>query len=165
MKKYIVIPLVLAASLTTLSSNELSWVDEQVNAIKPPRKGVSNYNIAILSDPFIFLEKNRSKKEDEENTKTVRTKTTSSRSVASSASKRVYKRSSHRVSRSKKGFTLEAIMNMSALINGKWYKLNDKVKSYKLASITKTSIVLTRKSKKIVLSTHTKNKNLKFKSK
>ncbi len=163
MKKYILLPLILATSLTTLSSNELSWVDEQVNAIKPPRKGVSNYEIAILSDPFIFLEKNRPKKEDDLNAKSV---VKGKKAPARISSSRTYHKTyTKRASRSKKGFTLDAIMNSSALINGKWYKLNDKVKNYKLVSITKTSIVLARKSKKIVLSTHSKNKNLKFKSK
>ncbi len=163
MKKYILSALILATSLTTLSSNELSWVDEQVNAIKPSREGVSNYNIAILTDPFIFLEKNRPKKEDELDGKNVvQQKRAPVRVSSSSTRHKVYRK---KASRSKKGFTLDAIMNSSALINGKWYKLNDKVKNYKLLSITKTSIVLARKSKKIVLSTHTKNTNLKFKSK
>ncbi len=163
MRKHILLPLVLVASLTTLSSNELSWVDEQVNAIKPPRKGISNYDIAVLSDPFIFLEKNRPQKEDDLSVKNVvKNKKAPARISSSRTYRKAYKK---RASRSKKGFTLDAIMNSSALINGKWYKLNEKVKNYKLVSITKTSIVLARKSKKIVLSTHSKNKNLKFKSK
>ena len=42
-----------------LLSDELSWVDEQVQAIKPARQGMQNHNLNIIKDPFIFLAKNR----------------------------------------------------------------------------------------------------------
>ncbi len=47
---------------TQLFSNELTWVDEQVEAIKPARIGVSQKEISKIKDPFIFLHKNDNSK-------------------------------------------------------------------------------------------------------
>ena len=40
-----------------LFANELSWVDDQVEAIKPPRSGASSQLLRAAENPFIFLKK------------------------------------------------------------------------------------------------------------
>ena len=41
--------------LSTLIADEtLSWVDKQIEAIKPPRVSVSDSKLSLLKDPFIF---------------------------------------------------------------------------------------------------------------
>ena len=61
MKNYLILIFTLFA-VVSLSSNELSWVDTQVEAIKPPRKGMSDSNIANIRSPFIFLNGKSKKK-------------------------------------------------------------------------------------------------------
>ena len=160
MKKYLVIAFVLFSTVT-LSSSELSWVDTQVEAIKPPRKGMSNSNIANIKSPFIFLKKNRSESKSKKYTKTKSKPTNYLRSkktiVASSNSSDVISK------KAPKHLILSAVINNSALINGKWYKLNDNIHSYKLSSVNRTSVVLTKGKRKLVLSTSDKKRNLKFK--
>jgi len=60
---------------------------------------------------------------------------------------------------------LEAILNKSALINGKWYKEGEKVYGYKLEKVKLKSILLTRGKKQLLLSTMSKSNNLKFNNK
>lgn len=60
MKKYLLI-LTLTMS-TSLFANELHWVDTQVEAIKPPRKGMQTQELAGIKDPFVFLVKKEDKK-------------------------------------------------------------------------------------------------------
>ena len=138
-----------------LSSNELNWVDEQVNAIKPPRNGVRSSTISRLKDPFIFLRKKGTSK----SSKTVKssgiTPNSSVRSSSSTTTIRAKKRT----------LSLDAIMNHSALISGKWYRINDKVGAYTLSAVNQTSVVLTNKAKSLILSTNSRNLNLKFKNK
>ncbi len=124
----------------TLSSDELSWVDEQVEAIKPARSGIDVATISALSDPFISKEEIKAE--------AVKTSKSSSKKTYRAKRSRLY---------------LKAIMNNTALINGKWRKLNDKIGSYKISKIAETSVTLTRGSKKITLSTNSRVKNLKFK--
>lgn len=127
-------------------ADELQWVDKQIEAIKPPRKGVSDANISLLKDPFVFKKGSSSKDGVKAVTK------------ASKISK-------YRQSKRYKKYVLNTIINKSAMINGKWYNINDKVGLYTLSEVKRTSVTLSYKSKKIVLSTASKNKNLKFKDK
>lgn len=130
---------------SSTSANELAWVDEQVEAIKPPRKAPKIYSI---SNPFIFLEKNGY-------VKTVKVKSSSIARAKTGTS----------IDSSVGRLYLDAIINSSALINGKWYKKSDKIGSYTIASIDKTSITLQKGGKKMTLSTDSKKQNLKFKNK
>ncbi len=151
MKRYSLI--VLALTLT-LNANELAWVDTQVEAIKPPRKGMSSANIASIKNPFIFLDKNKNK--TKEKAKPDTPSLDSSKKTVDSVEK-VVKVSDKLI--------LSAIINSSALINGKWYKLNDKVYTYKLSSVDRTSVVLTEGKTKLILSTYDTKRNLKFNNK
>jgi hypothetical protein len=140
----------------SLYADELEWVDEQIQAIKPPRKGV---NISIVGDPFIFLEKNKPEvKDTKKSTKSV---DTSAKKTASSAEagEKVVETSK------KSGFILSTIINSSAMIDGNWYKVSDKISSYTITDITKTSVTLKSTDKELILSTAIKNQNLKFKNK
>ena len=138
-----------------LSSSELDWVDEQVNAIKPPRSGVKSSTIARLKNPFIFLRKSSSK-----SSKATKSKGIVPNTTVASSSNAVKKKAPAR-----KGLNLDAIMNHSALINGKWYRVNDKIGAYTLSSVNRTSVVLTNRKKSLMLSTNSKSLNLKFKNK
>jgi len=138
-----------------LSSNELAWVDEQVNAIKPPRTGVKSSVISRLRNPFIFLHKKSS-------TETSTTRRSIPNGMLSSSSKTKAVAIKKTI---KTNLVLDATMNHSALIGGKWYKINDKVGAYTLESVNTTSVVLTNKDKRLVLSTNSKNLTLKFKNK
>jgi hypothetical protein len=145
----------------SLYADELEWVDEQIQAIKPPRKGV---NISTVGDPFIFLEKNKPEvKDTKKSTKSVDTsaKKTASLKTASSAEagEKVVETSK------KSGFILSTIINSSAMIDGNWYKVSDKISSYTITDITKTSVTLKSTDKELILSTAIKNQNLKFKNK
>ncbi len=146
--KKITLSLVLLTSL--LSSNDLAWVDEQIDAIKPSRSAEHNSKINMISDPFIFLEKNGykpviviSKKND---LKKIDSNNSSIKSDFSNSLLR-----------------LSMIMNDSALINNKWYKVDDWVKKHKIIKISNSSVTLRHNSKTKVISTASKNDNLKFK--
>ena len=133
----------------TLYADELTWVDQQVEAIKPARVGISEKEIAKIKDPFIFLVK-----EDEKVTKDGK------KSV-----KKVHKRSHYIKKYHSKRLHLEAILNKSAMINKRWYKEGQRVYGYKLVKVNRTSVVLQKQNKKLLLSTTSKSKNLKFHNK
>jgi len=129
-----------------LYSNELTWVDEQVEAIKPPRIGISEKEIDKIKDPFIFLVKEEDKVEK------------STKKSSKKAHKRVHFVKKHY----SKKLHLEAILNKSALINQRWYKEGQWVYGYKLVKVNRTSVVLQKQNKKLLLSTVSRSKNLKF---
>ena len=156
MKKYSIVINALFFTIS-LSSNELSWVDTQVEAVKPPRKGMSNAKLAHIKSPFIFLNGKSKKRYKKYKRKTSYLK--SSNKVATTSSN-----SSNTIKQSSSGkFVLSAVINNSALINGEWYKLNDTVSNYKISSVNRTSVVLTRGDRKLVLSTSETKRTLKFK--
>ena len=140
--------LLLASSIC---ATELSWVDEQIAAIKPARKSSPIRNI---KSPFIFLEKNGYvKKEPVLEEKTVSTTNAKGETIT-------------KVVKAKpKPLVLSAILNNTALINGTWYKKNDKIRSYTIASINKSTVTLKSADRRITLTTNVKNRTLKFKNK
>jgi len=144
MKTLFIIALLFVTS--TLLANELSWVDEQIEAIKPSRKGLKKEKVALLKDPFIFLHKKEEKKKEKVSSK--------------KTSKQVYRYK--KVYKKYRSLQLEATMNHSALISGKWYKLGDKVRGYTLHHISEKEVILKKHHKKITLSIKSKHKNLKL---
>lgn len=61
---------------------------------------------------------------------------------------------------------LEGLMNKSALINGKWYRLNDAVRGYTLAEIKPSSILLSgAKGQQLILFISKQNTNIKINTK
>jgi len=145
---YIVLLLVLT---NQLYADELSWVDEQVKAIKPPRVGISDKQISRLKDPFIFLVK-----QDEED------KTTKG---PATRKKRVVKHAHYVKKHYSKRLHLDAVINKSAMINRRWYKEGQRVHGYKLVKVQRTSVVLQKQNKKLLLTTVSRSKNLKFHNK
>jgi len=148
--------LLLTTSYANELKSELNWVDQQVQAIKPPREGINNSKLSVLSTPFIFLEKNKIKdKEDDKNTKKTDFIPKNSSIVSVSTSKEINKIE-------EKKLQVDAIINKSILINGKWYKTNDKVNGYTIRNIGYNSTTLVRNGKELVLTTSFKNSNIKF---
>jgi hypothetical protein len=141
--------------MSILEANELSWVDEQIKAIKPPRKGATNYDISKVRTPFVFLYKKKKPKSD------VSKKSIKKNSVSSSKGVKIQKNTLSKTSSVR--LSLSAIINGSALINGRWYKLEDKVYGYTVAGIKLTSVLLVNGDKKLILSTTDTKRNLKFK--
>lgn len=136
--------LILSCSLFANKAEvDLSWVDKEIEAIKPPRKGISDKIISRLEDPFIFLKN----KEDEKNK--AGQKNVSAANLSSSGGM-------PRASVHQRPLKLMAILNDTALINGKWYKLGDKVRNYKIVKITMTEVILKSPVKKLVLTTNSK---------
>jgi hypothetical protein len=151
MKKIITL---LGIFLTTcLFSNELSWVDKQITAIKPPREGVSKQQITALKNPFVFI-----KKEDDKKKRVV------NKSKKSAPILKSFRSSSKSHKTYTKRLRLEAIINKSALINGKWYKEGAKLFGYRLKKVNEKSVILVKGKRKIILSTTSKHKNLKIKN-
>jgi len=141
-----ILNLTILFSLLSISiADELQWVDKQIEVIKPKRKGISSKDIDKLKDPFVFLSKRptyyKSYKSKKYKTKRY-TKTTKTNSTTK--------------------LHLEAIMNRSALINQKWYKVGQKVQNFKIKEISPTKVILLKASRVMILSTDTKNTTLKF---
>lgn len=136
---------------TLLWSNELTWVDEQVEAIKPPRSGISNQLLASTQNPFIFLKKDE-KKEKKSNTPSKLLSPVSTSKATTSKPKT-------------RALTLWLVVNKSAKINDTWYKEGDKLAGYKVEKINTKSVLLTKKNKKLLLSTRSSSSKLKFKNK
>lgn len=160
MGDYLLMKTILTILFTIFLSNylfasELEWVDEQIEAIKPPRKGV---NISALGSPFVFLEGNKPEKDGAK--KGSRAAATAKKAVPSAQTGDAAK-----TTPKKSGFVLSTIINSSAMIDGNWYKVSDKIKSYTVTEITKTSVTLKQGSKELLLSTLSTNPNLKFKNK
>jgi len=147
MKKYLILISILFLTVT-LSSDELSWVDTQIEAIKPSRKGMNKSEIININNPFIYL-----KSKDKQAKINGKRSTRNAKGINNISSKVAPKR-----------LMLSAIVNDSALINEKWYNLNDKVRGYKLSSINSASIILSKGKKKLVLTTNNSaSRNIKFK--
>jgi len=160
MKTYLFVATLLF-SCTMSHANEVSWVDEQVDAIKPPREGLKLSATNLVKDPFIFLHKSQ-KTAASSNTKSMPATADSiiplgivnSQTNTSLAKQEPYKK-----------LSVDAILNKSALIQGQWYKQDDVVQGYTIKSIHKTTLVLSKNNKDLILSTNSKNLNLKFKEK
>jgi len=141
--------LIISLSLlvaTHILADELSWVDEQVQAIKPARSGMSSRSLSHIKNPFIFLAKNGGGSSEKKAT-TTKAKPKDSSKTAKVASKVL---------------SLAAIMNNAAMISGSWYKIGDSINGYKVREITSDSVLLTKNKKKLLLSTKSTRKNLKF---
>ncbi len=160
--KKLTLTLILASvAFAQTSFEELKWVDKEIEEIKPPRQGASVHAISLLKSPFVFLEKNKTK----EKTKAARRAATPPSIVpqqrctsTTNAQKRVAVRHIKR-----KGLSVSAIINNTALINGKWYKVGDRLGRYKVAKITLQDVVLKSSTKTVTLSTKTNKLNSRMK--
>lgn len=141
--KLILLTLPLLAIAQNTHPN-LQWVDEEVAAIKPPRKGVQTSALRGLKDPFAaqLLLNQPPIAEGEQPAIVANTP------------------------EEQNNLTLQAIMNgHSALIDGKWYRQDDKIYGYVIRKIDRDSVLLQRKKKKLKLSLNVKNDNIKINTK
>jgi hypothetical protein len=141
MKKFITAS-VLLLSIEAFATSDLKWVNEQVDAIKPSRTGISSSFISGLKDP---IKPEEVKKVKKKNSPTIITSTTKST------------RELHL-----KPLTLESIINKSAYINGKWYRENDQVRGKKITLISKNYVILQYKKKQTRLFINKKNDKIKI---
>jgi len=137
--------------VVNLSADELQWVDEQIEAIKPPRSGMQMKELAKIKDPFIFSSTTKSKGQSKRNKR-----------YKKSSYKKPYQNRKQVILNKK--FHLAIIINDSARINNKWYKLGDSISGYTIAKIDSSFVLLTKDKKNFLLSTHSKNTNLNFKN-
>lgn len=144
------VPTVTSPTATVVTTQpkedpQLAWVDEQILAILPTRVGVPDGLINSLRDPMKMK-------------KMLPTLTSGANLLAPpklgilSQPKIV-----------EEPLRLLAIMNKSVLINGKWYKIGDNVRSFSLSEIKPNSVLLTgKKDQKLILFLTKQNNNIKI---
>ena len=147
--------LIVASSVMFAEANikDLSWVDKEIEAIKPPRKGASLRSVALLKDPFVFLKREKDKKKKKKSS-------TPPLVVPKNVIKRQSDATKQKASQTLK---LKAVINNSALIDGQWYKVGAKIGSYKVVKISLEEVILQNSFKKIVLTTRTNKLNNRMK--
>jgi len=129
------------------SDKELIWVNEQIQAIIPSRVGVTDGFINSLLDPIkyttpILLPNSNG------------SKLLAPPKLGSMALIPI-------IPKVEEPLRLQALMNKSALINGKWYKINDAVRSYNLSEVKQNSVLLSgRKSQPLILFLTKSNNNI-----
>lgn len=135
--------------LQSKSDKELAWVDEQIQAILPARIGVADGFINSLNDPIKY---------------------------ASSGVSGIKLLAPPKLGMLpnlplipqvvEEPLRLQGLMNKSALINGKWYHLNDSVRAYTLSEIKPGSILLSgNKGQQLILFISKQNNNIKINTK
>ncbi len=129
---------------------ELTWVDEHIQAILPSRVGVSDGFIGSLNDPMKM-------------NKVIPVALAGNLlappklgSVNTLALPKIVE----------EPLRLQALINKAALINGKWYKLSDPIRSYSLSEIKPNSVLLIgKKEQKLILFLNKQNSNIKITTK
>lgn len=138
-----------ALNVTQIQNDkEMLWVDEQIDAIIPARSGVPEGFVNALSDPVKY-------KVPPKPVKPVsvvvlpKIKTSKETNATLPALPKIIE----------EPLRLQALMNTSALINGKWYRLNDTVRTYTLAEVRQNSVLLTSKKGQPLILFFTKTVN------
>jgi len=143
------VPATGGTTVTVMQSQgdeQLAWVDEQIRAILPARVGISEGIINSLGDPMKMK------------------KTVSAGNLL--APPKLGSTGLLLPKIVEEPLRLQALMNKSALINGKWYKLSDPVRSFTLSEIKPTSVLLSgKKGQKLILFLTKQNSNIKFTTK
>lgn len=142
----------IAFLTSTLYSTDstMGWVDKKIEEIKPQRHGLSSASIASLKNPFIIIRPEGKK---------------NGAKGGAVPKKGPTDKAPAKKDMSGAPLSLQMVLNSSALINGKWYKENTKVRGYTLTQIQNNSVVLEGKKKKIKLFIAQKNKNLNISTK
>jgi len=135
------------------SDKELAWVDEQIRAILPARIGVADGFINSLNDPIKYISPAPKARVFSGNL--LAPPRLGSMPLLPAIPKVVIE-----------PLRLEGLMNKSALINGKWYHINDTVRGYTLAEIKPSSILLSgAKGQNLILFISKQNNNIKINTK
>jgi hypothetical protein len=136
MKKLLILPIIPMALMAS-PNGALEWVDKQIEAIKPPRSGVSMATLSRTKSPFYVP------------------------SPVQAVSKK-----GRRAGKAKwRPLKLEMVLNKSAMISGKWYREGDRYQQYKVTEISPDSVLLTSKSKQLKLQLKTENPKIQLKTK
>ncbi|MDO9207490.1 MAG: hypothetical protein Q8R86_09955 [Sulfuricurvum sp.] len=142
--------------LQSKSDKELAWVDEQIQAILPARVGVSDGFINSLIDPIKYIHP-------------VRIPSTLSSPMMNLLAPPKLGNLPVMPTLPKiveEPLRLQALMNKSALVNGKWYKINDSIRTYTVAEIKPSSILLSgKKGQPLILFLNKTNTNIKINTK
>lgn len=137
--------------LQSHSDKELHWVDEQIKAILPSRVGVSEGFINSLLDPIKYVSPMRIPRSNAPSGLLAPPRLGSALLSPTPSIPKVIE----------EPLRLNALMNKSALINGKWYKVNESVRGYTLAEIKSNSVLLSgKKGQPLVLFLSRTNKNI-----
>ncbi|MEA1916424.1 MAG: hypothetical protein U9N42_02725 [Campylobacterota bacterium] len=134
----------------SIQADNLAWVDEQINAIKPNRDGISVKGIDKTRSPFIFIQKDKSVKKGSNQKAIYKT-------VKNKDGKVIKKRVLV-----KKEMKLKAIINYNALIDKTWVKVDDIFKGYRVIKIDDSFVVLKKGSKTKKLSIKKSSNKIKF---
>ena len=146
--------LILLSLSIVLLSDDLSWVNEQIEAIKPPRKGLKASYIKSIKDPFVFLHKVDTK-DKKRYKKVTKTRYTSNKKKTTEKIKRVIKKP-------ESNYELSMIINKKFLINNRWYKEGDKINGYKIKKLSFNTVLLDNHKREIILTTKSSNSKLKL---
>ncbi|RUM65149.1 MAG: hypothetical protein DSZ03_03215 [Sulfurimonas sp.] len=125
------------------AEDSLSWVDQQIAAIKPKRSGISDAKIAELASPIRYT-----KIEEDPEAKTPGGTKPAMANIKLPEPVRPLK--------------VTAILNKSALIDGQWLKVNSSVRGYKVRRINGDNVVLQSSNKKLKLFIKEKNDHIKI---
>ncbi|GEM_PF-1210012 len=128
----------LLLSITALSYADITIndIDKLVNDIKMERVGLKDQEIQTAKDPFIY---------------------------PNGVFKRVFYGSDTTKKKRRYRFVLSAIVNDHVKINNRWYKLNSKIKGFKVSRVGKDNVLLTRNNERIRLFLkHSKYKKIKL---
>jgi hypothetical protein len=154
-------PMTLPASdnitvLQNKSDKELAWVDEQIQAILPSRIGVADGFVNSLNDPVKYLAS--APKAGDTSMKLLAPPRLGAMPMLPNLLlvPQIVE----------EPLRLQGLMNKSALINGKWYHLNDTVRGFTLAQIKPGSILLSStKGRELILFISKQNNNIKIDTK
>ncbi len=143
MKTFILSCIIITMATWASAEDSLSWVDQQIAAIKPKRSGISDAKISEITSPI------RYKKIDVKELEKSDGVTSALANIALPAPVKPLK--------------VTAIFNKSALIDGQWLKVNSSIRGYKVRRINSDNVLLQSKNKKLKLFIKEKNDNIKIK--
>lgn len=131
------------------NDKELMWVDEQIKAILPARIGVNNGYINSLIDPIKYI---GSTVPVSSGLKLLAPPVLGGLPILPKIIEEPLR--------------LQALMNKTALINGKWYSLNASIRKYTLSEIKSSSVLLSaKKGQPLVLFLGKTNTNINLNTK
>lgn len=155
--------IIIALVSNTFAVSELKWVDEQIAAIQPMRKGMQEDELLSLKDPFIFLGENHYRKKSIRFSKTHKVKRKKRRLKHKYTNKKYKKVQKPKIVYVTLNIKLDAIMNKSILINGNWYREGDRLKGFRIMAIDNGVVSLKKGNKRAKLSMENRAKKLNFK--
>ena len=137
MKKIFITTLLLGTGVYAemLDSAKIS---NMISKIKEERRGIRIKKLESIVTPFIMNVQKESEQKVE---------------------KRVEKKATVKKVISQPSYQLTAVLNHAAFINKKWHKVGDKLGSYKVSSMTPTSVTLKRQGGTKILYIKKRKKN------